>query len=137
MSCQGRLSPFTLEFRSLLAKAIYTLQGGNAMVGHTIRNRRSQTSRAATRTRVAAALLWATTAQGGNTIYVDSLEQKISATGGCSLQEAIYSANLDLNIAVDPTDLDGFITTECVSGNGDDTIVLPSGAVFRDDQRRR
>jgi hypothetical protein len=50
---------------------------------------------------------------------------------GCSLVEAIYSANFDDNKAIDSTNPDHFITTECVKGTGDDTIVLPSGAVFR------
>jgi len=49
---------------------------------------------------------------------------------GCSLVEAIYSANFDDNKAIDSTNPDHFITTECVKGTGDDTIVLPSGAVF-------
>ena len=34
-------------------------------------------------------------------IPVTTLVQKISSTGGCSLQEAIYSANLHSNIAID------------------------------------
>jgi uncharacterized repeat protein (TIGR01451 family) len=65
-----------------------------------------------------------------NTIYVTTTTQKISSTGGCSLQEAIYSANFDNNIAIDSTNPDHFITTECAPGSGDDTIVLPAGALF-------
>src|SRR5688572_13218992 len=71
------------------------------------------------------------TATAGNTIYVTSLAQKVSESGGCSLQEAIYSANFDSNIAIDSTNPDHFITTECEPGNGDDTILLPSGAVLQ------
>ena len=59
--------------------------------------------------------------------------QKISSTGGCSLQEAIYSANLDSNVAIvrytGSTPV--VVTTECLPGNGDDIIVLPTGAVLR------
>jgi len=81
----------------------------------------------------------------GAYIFVTSMQSKVSATGGCSLQEAIYSANFDLNIAIDPqypTDDNGndrFLTdssgnlayTQCVPGNGDDVIVLPYGAVLQ------
>src|SRR5437016_4440435 len=79
----------------------------------------------------------------GARIYVTTTAQKIGGirTGGCSLQEAIYSAILhqsviDANgiahgIAIDWTDPDHFITTDCVPGTGNgDTIVLPAGGVF-------
>jgi len=78
----------------------------------------------------------------GAIIFVTSLEQKITATGGCSLQEAIYSANLDDNRALagydkvydSETDRDVYtekwVTTMCVAGSGDDIIVLPTRAVF-------
>lgn len=72
-------------------------------------------------------------AQTGATIFVTTLEDKISTTGGCSLQEAIYSANFDNNIAIDAINPDGtdhFITTQCVPGSGDDTIILPTLATF-------
>src|SRR5579871_5193018 len=62
-------------------------------------------------------------------IYVTTAEQKIGGLVGCSLQEAIYSANFDNNVAVDAINSDGsdhFVTTGCVPGSGDDTIVLPS-----------
>ena len=36
-----------------------------------------------------------------NTIYVTTTAQKISSMDGCSLQEAIYSANFDNNLAID------------------------------------
>src|SRR5216684_8317842 len=67
-------------------------------------------------------------------IYVTNLQQKIDGKGGCSLQEAIYSANLRTNQAVDHINPDGsdhLITTQCVAGTGNDIIVLPIGATFR------
>ena len=85
----------------------------------------------------------AATIASGARIYVTTTVQKIGeiSTGGCSLQEAIYSAVLhqsviDANgiahgIAIDWTDPDHFIPTDCVPGTGNgDTIVLPSGGVF-------
>src|SRR5258708_36016579 len=66
-------------------------------------------------------------------IYVTSLQQKITGKGGCSLQEATYSANLRTNQAVDhinPDGSDNLIATQCVPGTGNDTIVLPVGATF-------
>lgn len=78
---------------------------------------------------------------GGARIYVTNTTQKIGpiGTGGCSLEEAIYSAVLHDSldggahgIAIDATDPDHFITTECVMGTGNgDVIVLPSGADFQ------
>ncbi|HWW14796.1 MAG TPA: choice-of-anchor Q domain-containing protein [Candidatus Dormibacteraeota bacterium] len=67
-----------------------------------------------------------------NIIFVTTTHQKISSTGGCSLQEAIYSANFADNVAIDsyPNFSDHFITTDCVPGTGNDTIVLPTSAVF-------
>lgn len=66
------------------------------------------------------------------TIVVNETAQEINADGDCSLQEAIYSANLDANIAPDPANPGGidFVTTGCAAGNGDDTIVLPAGSVL-------
>src|SRR5258708_5017611 len=85
---------------------------------------------------IASFLLAAATlsAQGAN-IFVTTTQQKISAGGGCSLQEAIYSANFDVQTAVTGYD---FIhnsaltvnTLQCVQGSGSDTILLPSGGVF-------
>ncbi len=76
----------------------------------------------------------------GARIYVTTTAQKIGGigTGGCSLQEAIYSSVLHQSldggahgIAIVGTDPDDFITTECVQGTGNgDTIVLPTGATF-------
>src|SRR6185436_18654758 len=68
----------------------------------------------------------------GAVIPVTSTKQKITSTGGCSLQEAIYSANYDASVAIifngtNPV----VIQTQCVPGSGDDSIVLPAGAVFQ------
>src|ERR1700722_1189250 len=62
-------------------------------------------------------------------IYVTTTGSKIGGLVGCSLQEAIYSANFDNNVAVDAINSDGsdhFVSTGCVPGSGDDTILLPS-----------
>jgi uncharacterized repeat protein (TIGR01451 family) len=69
-------------------------------------------------------------AKGQNYIYVTYTSQKVlgTGTGGCSLQEAIYAANLHSNKAITGTNPDGtdiFVTTDCVPGTGTDTIVLP------------
>jgi len=67
-------------------------------------------------------------------IFVTSLEDKVNGIGGCSLQEAMYSARFDNNIAIDTYDSTGrphFVTTQCVPGNGADRIILPVQAVFQ------
>src|SRR5260370_1899177 len=68
-------------------------------------------------------------------MVVTTLDDKISTTGGCSLQEAIYSDNFDNNSAIasyDPqTNAPNIITTQCAPGSGDDRIILPFGAVFQ------
>jgi hypothetical protein len=67
-------------------------------------------------------------------IFVTSLEDKVNGIGGCSLQEAIYSARFDSNIAIDTYDSTGrphFVTTQCVPGNGADRIILPVQAIFQ------
>src|SRR5438270_523696 len=81
-----------------------------------------------------------TSTTSGARIYVTTTTQKIRGigTGGCSLQEAIYSSVLHNSldggahgVAIDATDPDHFITTECVMGTGNgDTIVLPTRGVF-------
>ena len=71
------------------------------------------------------------------TIYVTTLQQGIG-TGACSLQEAIYSSVLHdtlggpggSGIAIISTNPDTFVSTQCVRGDGIDTIVLPTGGYF-------
>jgi hypothetical protein len=66
-------------------------------------------------------------------IFVTTTEQRVSGGSGCSLQEAIYSANLHDNLSIDgvnPDGSDNFVRTNCVPGTGNDTIVLPAGATF-------
>src|SRR5436853_7217450 len=81
-----------------------------------------------------------TSTTSGARIYVTTTTQKIGGigTGACSLQETIDSSVLHNSldggahgVAIDATDPDHFITTECILGTGNgDTIVLPSGGVF-------
>ena len=69
-------------------------------------------------------------------IFVTEFSQKISSTSdskGCSLPEAIYAANFDDNIAIASYDANGlpnFVRTNCLPGNGNDRIILPTGGVF-------
>jgi hypothetical protein len=64
-------------------------------------------------------------------ILVGSVDQKVSGIGPCSLQEAIYSSEFQASLAIDATDPDDFVPTNCVAGTGTDTIVLPPAAVFQ------
>jgi hypothetical protein len=90
------------------------------------------------RTRRLAALLAMTafgSAANGATIYVTTTDQKISGTGGCSLQEAIWAANLGESKAVhvDVNDNIVHIDTECeleADGQAHYTIVLSAGEVY-------
>jgi uncharacterized repeat protein (TIGR01451 family) len=66
-----------------------------------------------------------------NMIFVTTTQQGITDQFNCSLQEAIYAANFDQAIAIDSTNPDHFYDTGCVAGSGNDTIVLPAGAVFQ------
>lgn len=73
-----------------------------------------------------------------NIIYVTTLVDKVSDSGGCSLKEAIYSSNFHINLAISGYNLDTsgeylpvFVTTQCVSGSGNDTIVLPAGQTLQ------
>jgi len=82
---------------------------------------------------MSAACLLTPSEASGATIYVTSLVDKVSSTGGCSLKEAIFSANFHNNIAVIHYLDDGTftpVTTQCVPGSGDDTIVLPTGGLL-------
>ncbi|MGA9568441.1 MAG: choice-of-anchor Q domain-containing protein [Candidatus Acidiferrales bacterium] len=63
-------------------------------------------------------------------IYVTNVTP-FHVAGECSLTEAIYAANFDSNYAIDHFNADGspaYIATDCVPGNGADTIVLPANA---------
>jgi hypothetical protein len=62
------------------------------------------------------------------TIVVNTFQ---SGTGGCSLVEAIYSANFHSAVAIDSTNPDHFVPTGCIPGDGNDTILLPTQAVFQ------
>ena len=66
----------------------------------------------------------------GATIVVSELNQEVNSDGDCSLQEAIFAANFDASLAIDPTDLDNLIPTGCTAGSGADTIVLAPNAVY-------
>ncbi|HTS11771.1 MAG TPA: choice-of-anchor Q domain-containing protein [Candidatus Limnocylindrales bacterium] len=67
-------------------------------------------------------------------IYVTTLADKVSDRDGCSLKEAIYSANLGSNQAITGFDLTTgsprTIVTTCAPGTGNDTIVLPPGQLL-------
>lgn len=69
-------------------------------------------------------------AQAGTTILVNTVNQEINGDGFCSLQEAIYAANLDDNIAPDVANPGQFFDTACPGGSGHDVIELPPMAVF-------
>lgn len=75
----------------------------------------------------------ASAAQAASSIYVTTTVQGVDSDAECSLQEAIYAANLDGSKAPDPANLgdpNAFITTGCAAGSGADTIILPAGGVF-------
>jgi hypothetical protein len=70
------------------------------------------------------------------TIHVTTTDQKISGTGGCSLQEAIWAANLGASKAVhvDVNDNIVHIDTECElqdDGSASYTLVVEAGSVFQ------
>ncbi len=74
-----------------------------------------------------------TAAHGAGTITVTTTVPGVNDDAECSLQEAVYAANLDASKAPDPANLgdpDAYIATGCAAGSGDDTIVLPAGGVF-------
>jgi CSLREA domain-containing protein len=72
-----------------------------------------------------------TPAHAVGSIYVTTTAQGVNDDDQCSLQEAIYAANFDDNVAPDPANLESFISTGCTAGDGADTIaLLPPGAVY-------
>src|SRR5262245_13376818 len=62
-------------------------------------------------------------------INVTTTDQGVT-NNQCSLQEAIYASVLRSSTAVRSTNPDVFYNTGCTAGTGDDTIMLPAGAVF-------
>jgi CSLREA domain-containing protein len=71
-----------------------------------------------------------------NVIYVTTTDDKVSASGGCSLKEAISASIFQQNIAY-PIDVEphqyiglGTVTTQCAPGSGNDIIVLPPNSLF-------
>jgi hypothetical protein len=99
---------------------------------------RSGRRRAAVAALTAAALLaslgWASpVVQADSIISVTTLDQEVNGDSDCSLQEAIYAANLDASKAPDPAHLQdpsAFVATGCAAGSGADTIVLPVAGTF-------
>src|SRR5690348_6846378 len=69
------------------------------------------------------------------TIFVTSIEQKITGGGGCSLPEAIWASRLRANQAIDKydpqTNAAHYVTTACVAGDGNDVIILPTKATLQ------
>src|SRR6478672_4360885 len=67
------------------------------------------------------------------TIVVTTTRQGVqdsSVDGTCSFQEAIFSANYDDDVAVNPNDPTHFVVTGCNKGSGDDIIILQPGATY-------
>ncbi len=79
---------------------------------------------------IACLLLMAPAIPAAN-IFVTTTAQKVSSSGGCSLQEAIFSANRHQNTAISGYGQFGpaqVITTQCAAGTpGPNTIFLPAG----------
>jgi hypothetical protein len=91
--------------------------------------RRRLTATATTMTLFASFIVAAPTALAASVIGVTTTNQEINGDDFCSLQEAIYSANLDDNVAPDPADPSQMLDTGCVAGDGADTIWLPPSGV--------
>ena len=69
---------------------------------------------------------------GAATIQVTTTQQQVNDDADCSLQEAIFAANYDDNVAIDPTNLGNLIETGCTPGDpGTDTVVLAAGQVYQ------
>ena len=68
----------------------------------------------------------------GAAIYVTNITP-FHQDGQCSFREAVFSANLDNNVAIESYNSDGspnYVPTDCVPGYGADVIVLPTGAAL-------
>lgn len=81
---------------------------------------------------LAALLIFGVTMATAAVIPVETVYQKTNGIGGCSLQEAIYSANFDASVAINgySGSTPNVVATHCVAGNGDDTIVLPKAVLY-------
>lgn len=69
-----------------------------------------------------------------NVIFVTTAKDTIGDPAGCSLKDAIFASTLQRNIArtgYDDTGAPQYVTTQCVPGDGNDTIVLPSNALLQ------
>jgi hypothetical protein len=69
-----------------------------------------------------------------NVIFVTTSMDLIGDPSGCSLKDAIFSSTLRINLARTGYEEDGtpqFVTTQCVIGDGNDTIVLPTSSLFQ------
>ena len=67
-------------------------------------------------------------------ILVTVTTQRVTGGPGCSLQEAIFSANFDASLSIDGMDAFGnslVRPTSCVPGSGADRIILPFRATFK------
>lgn len=72
------------------------------------------------------------------TIFVTTTQQKISDSGGCSLQEAIWASRLHQSVAISGYRMNNdygydsteYVSTQCTAGSGNDVIVLPSKATL-------
>ena len=78
----------------------------------------------------AAAVAVAASPAPAATITVTTTNQEVNTDADCSLQEAIFAANFDAAIAVDPLSTSSPISTGCAAGSGFDTIVLAAGATY-------
>ena len=69
----------------------------------------------------------------GATIFVTTVTQRITGGPGCSLQEAIGAANADSSQihTYDTYAAPITVATQCIAGNGADSIILPAGGVFQ------
>jgi hypothetical protein len=68
-----------------------------------------------------------------NVIFVTTLKDTIGDPAGCSLIDAIFSSTLHINFArtgYDASDNPQFVQTQCLAGDGNDTIVLPNNALI-------
>src|SRR5262245_48779675 len=66
-------------------------------------------------------------------ILVTTTEQRVKGGPGCSLQEAMFAANLDASLSIVGLDAFGntiMVPTNCHPGSGADRIVLPFRGLF-------